>query len=60
LCFPGFKNHLIIERFGKATQLKNLGLQIAKELYSANSKLAGAHADPSRQTPSGKKAIDWR
>jgi hypothetical protein len=30
--------------------LKNIGLQIFKELYSADSKLAGAHADPSRQT----------
>jgi hypothetical protein len=34
-----------VEHFGSPTLLKNIGLQIAKELYSANPKLTEAHGD---------------
>jgi len=39
LPFPAFKNHLIIEPSGPSILLKNISLLMAKELYSANSKL---------------------
>ena len=37
LRFPAFENHLIVEDFGRLTLSKNIGLQLAKELYSPDS-----------------------
>ena len=37
LRFLAFENHLIIEDFGQAAVLKNIGFRLAKELYSPDS-----------------------
>jgi hypothetical protein len=37
LHFPAFKNHPFVELFGLLILLKNIGLRLTKELYSANS-----------------------
>jgi len=50
MAFLSFQEPPDFEPSGPSILLKNISLLMAKELYSANSKLGGALADPLRQS----------